>query len=147
MLDHYTADLACPVARDLIYGHFNPKSTLPVGVRARLEVEGDAAAPHRARSRHPSPLSHGPVTLLGLVAACVHDGAFVPQVLKTWRSGSSSDLSLGMYGLLAVGIVLWLVYGVLIRDLPVVLANGVTLLLVLAVLGQALWHRRSRSID
>ncbi len=43
MLDHYTADLACPVARNLIYGHFNPKSTLPVGVRARLEVEGEAA--------------------------------------------------------------------------------------------------------
>ena len=43
VLAHYTAGLACPVARGLVYGHFNPKSTLPVGVRARLEVEGDAA--------------------------------------------------------------------------------------------------------
>ena len=43
VLAHYTADLACPVAQGLVYGHFNPKSTLPVGVRARLEVEGDAA--------------------------------------------------------------------------------------------------------
>ncbi len=82
------------------------------------------------------------ITLLGLVAALFTTAAFVPQVVKTWRSGSSSDLSLGMYGLFAVGIVLWLIYGVLIRDLPVVLANGVTLLLVLTVLGQALWHRR-----
>ncbi len=44
VLDHYTAALPCPVARNLTYGHFNPKSTLPVGVHARLEVEGDAAA-------------------------------------------------------------------------------------------------------
>ena len=44
VLDHYTADLACPVARNLIYGHFNPKSTIPVGVRARMEVEGGDAA-------------------------------------------------------------------------------------------------------
>ena len=82
------------------------------------------------------------ITLLGLVAALFTTASFVPQVVKTWRSGSSADLSLGMYTIFAVGIVLWLVYGVLIRDLPVVLANGVTLLLVLTVLGQALWHRR-----
>ncbi len=44
VLDHYTADLPCPVARGLVYGHLRPKSTLPVGVRARLEVEGDAAS-------------------------------------------------------------------------------------------------------
>ena len=83
-----------------------------------------------------------PVTVLGLIAAAFTTASFVPQVLKTWRSGSSADLSLGMYSLFAVGIALWLAYGLLIRDLPVVLANGITLLLVLGVLGQALWHRR-----
>ena len=44
VLDHYLADLPCPVARGLVYGHFRRKSTLPFGVRARLEVEADAAA-------------------------------------------------------------------------------------------------------
>ena len=44
VLDDYTRDLPYPVARGLVYGHFRRKSTLPVGVRARLEVEGDAAA-------------------------------------------------------------------------------------------------------
>ncbi len=43
VLDHYTAALPYPVARGLVYGHLRPKSTLPVGVRARLEVEGEAA--------------------------------------------------------------------------------------------------------
>jgi MtN3 and saliva related transmembrane protein len=87
------------------------------------------------------------ITVLGLVAAAFTTASFVPQVVKTWRSGSSADLSLGMYSLFTVGIVLWLVYGVLIRDLPIILANVITLLLVLTVLGQALWHRRPRSID
>jgi muramoyltetrapeptide carboxypeptidase len=44
VLDDYTRDLNYPVARGLIYGHIARKSTIPVGVRARLDVEGDAAA-------------------------------------------------------------------------------------------------------
>ena len=44
VLDDYTRDLPYPVARGLVYGHFRRKSTLPVGVRARLAVEGATAA-------------------------------------------------------------------------------------------------------
>jgi len=43
VLDDYTLDLPFPVARGLVYGHMRTKSTLPVGVRARLDVDGDAA--------------------------------------------------------------------------------------------------------
>ena len=43
VLAGYTAELPCPVARGLVYGHFRRKSTLPFGVRARLEADGDAA--------------------------------------------------------------------------------------------------------
>ena len=85
------------------------------------------------------------VTFLGLLAALLTTSSFVPQVLKTWRSGSSADLSIGMYTLFATGVALWLGYGFLVNDLPVILANGVTLALVLVVLGQALWHRRRPS--
>lgn len=85
------------------------------------------------------------VTLLGLVAATLTTGSFIPQVVKTWRSGSSADLSLGMYSIFAAGVGLWLVYGLLIDDLPVILSNFVTLTLVLFVLGQTLWHRRNPS--
>ncbi|PAP77593.1 SemiSWEET family sugar transporter [Rubrivirga marina] len=74
------------------------------------------------------------VTLLGLVAAACTTASFVPQVLKAWRSGSSADLSLGMYGLFTLGIVLWLAYGLLIRDTPIIVANVVTLVLVLSIL-------------
>ena len=63
------------------------------------------------------------VTILGLVAACFSTAGFVPQVVKTWRSRSSADLSLGMYVLLASGSGLWLTYGIALRDLPIVSAG------------------------
>lgn len=84
------------------------------------------------------------VTLLGLAAAACTTVSFVPQVLKAWRSGSSADLSLGMYGLFTVGIVLWLVYGIAVRDVPIIVANVVTLALVLSILVHILRARPRR---
>ena len=61
------------------------------------------------------------ITLLGLAAAACTTASFIPQVVKAWRSGSSADLSLGMYVLL-------------VRDLPIIAANAVTLVLVASLL-------------
>lgn len=66
------------------------------------------------------------VTLLGLVAASCSTLAFLPQVIKTWRTRSTQDISLGMFLLLVSGIVLWLLYGILLGDLPLIVANAVT---------------------
>ena len=70
------------------------------------------------------------VTFLGLLAATVTTGAFVPQVVKVWRSRSTTDISLWTFLALFIGILLWLSYGFLIRDLPLLVANGVTIFLV-----------------
>jgi MtN3 and saliva related transmembrane protein len=83
------------------------------------------------------------VTVLGLIAAACTTGAFVPQVVKTYRTRSSADLSLGMYGLLLTGTSLWLAYGLLLGDLPIILANAVTLGLQIAVLVHILRHSRA----
>lgn len=83
------------------------------------------------------------VTVLGLVAAACTMTSFVPQVLKTWRTQSSADLSVWMYALLTAGAALWLAYGLLIDDLPVTVTNLVTLVLLLAVDVQILRHRRA----
>ena len=85
------------------------------------------------------------VTVLGLVAAACTTGAFVPQVVKTYRTRSSADLSLGMYGLLVTGTSLWLAYGLVIGDLPIILANVVTLGLELAVVVHIVRHGRARA--
>jgi MtN3 and saliva related transmembrane protein len=74
------------------------------------------------------------LTFLGLAAAFCTTVAYVPQVVKTWKSRSTADISLGMYLVLMLGIVLWLAYGVLLGDLPVTLANGMALVLVGGIL-------------
>jgi len=74
------------------------------------------------------------VTIIGLLAATLTTVAYVPQVVKTWRTRSTHDLSFGMFALLVAGLFAWLVYGLLIGDLPLVLANGVTFLLACTVL-------------
>ena len=72
--------------------------------------------------------------VLGLVAGTLTTIAFVPQVLHVWRTRSTRDISLAMFSLFCVGVLLWLIYGLWVSALPVVLANGATLLLASAIL-------------
>lgn len=72
--------------------------------------------------------------LLGLVAGMLTTAAFIPQVVKTWRTRSTHDISLGMFALFNTGLVLWLVYGVMIDSLPIVVSNIITLALALTIL-------------
>lgn len=74
------------------------------------------------------------ITVVGLLAATCTTISFLPQVIKTWKSKSAKDLSLGMFSIFATGVFLWLVYGLMIGDLPIILANTITLLLVLLIL-------------
>ena len=67
--------------------------------------------------------------MIGYAAAALTTGAFIPQVVKSWRSRSTGDLSGAMLVVFTAGIVLWLLYGLALGSLPVVLANGVTLVL------------------
>ena len=73
-------------------------------------------------------------TLIGLAAGALTTIAYLPQVLKTWRKKSAKDMSLAMISLTATGIFLWFLYGLSIGSLPVILANLVTFVLVVAVL-------------
>jgi MtN3 and saliva related transmembrane protein len=73
-------------------------------------------------------------TVIGLIAGFCTTVAFLPQVLKTWKSGSARDLSLGMYSILCTGVILWLIYGIILNDLPIILTNIATLSLALSIL-------------
>jgi len=78
-------------------------------------------------------LSFSP-TWIGMAAALLTTAAFAPQAIKAWRSRSTKDVSLAMFTLMVTGLTLWLVYGILIDDLPLILANAVTLILASAIL-------------
>ncbi|MCX6834278.1 MAG: SemiSWEET transporter [candidate division Zixibacteria bacterium] len=73
-------------------------------------------------------------TLLGLIAGACTTFAFLPQLLKIWKSKSTHDISLWMYVVICTGILLWLIYGILIVSVPVILANAVTLVIAAMIL-------------
>lgn len=81
------------------------------------------------------------VTILGLVAGTLTTLSFLPQLLKAWKSRSTHDISIGMILLLAVGIMLWIFYGIVTADVPVIVANTVTLVFVSLILALKLRYR------
>ncbi|MCH1472255.1 MAG: SemiSWEET transporter [Flavobacteriaceae bacterium] len=72
--------------------------------------------------------------IIGLIAAVCTTFAFVPQVMKVWKTKQTKGLSLRMYSIMFTGILLWLVYGILIDSLSIILANVVTATLVGTIL-------------
>ena len=74
------------------------------------------------------------ITIMGFIAASLTTFAFLPQVIKTWRMKETRDISLWMYLVFTIGVSLWLGYGILIGDYPVLIANGATLILALTIL-------------
>jgi len=78
------------------------------------------------------PMSY--LTTLGLTAGFCTTIAFIPQVVKTWRTRSTKDISLAMLTVYLAGILLWLLYGVLLGDVPIMLANAATSVLAASVL-------------
>ena len=73
-------------------------------------------------------------TAIGFMAATLTTVAFIPQVIKVLHTRSARDVSVGMYALFTAGVALWLGYGLLIGSWPVIVANGITLVLAGAVL-------------
>ncbi|MBI3583484.1 MAG: SemiSWEET transporter [Deltaproteobacteria bacterium] len=73
-------------------------------------------------------------TVIGLVAATITTLSFIPQLIKTWKLKETKDISLLMFVTLGVGIILWIIYGFILWDLPLILANGITFIFVLVIL-------------
>jgi MtN3 and saliva related transmembrane protein len=75
---------------------------------------------------------------IGAVAGTLSTIAFVPQAWRIWKTRSAHDLSLPMYLIFTSGVALWLLYGVLLGALPIIVCNGVTLVLAGTVLAMKL---------
>ena len=81
------------------------------------------------------------ISFVGFAAASCTTLAFLPQVIKIWKTRSVNDLSLGTFGVFTTGVALWLVYGILIEDTPVIIANLVTLVLQATIMVQLVRYR------
>lgn len=73
-------------------------------------------------------------TIIGSVGGVLTTLSALPQAIKSWKEKSVKDISLYMYIILCVGILLWLIYGLLIHDYVVIIANGVSLMINVFIL-------------
>jgi len=72
--------------------------------------------------------------IIGIIAAILTTSGFIPQVYKIYKEKNAKGVSLTMYLILFIGVLLWLVYGILIGSLSIIIANSVTALLQLCVI-------------
>jgi MtN3 and saliva related transmembrane protein len=78
---------------------------------------------------------------IGLLAGLLTTASLLPQVMKIWKSKSAKDISLRMFLAFSVGVALWLAYGILQKEMPMILWNAVSLLLAGAILAMKLKFR------
>ncbi|MFC2131106.1 SemiSWEET transporter [Bacteroidota bacterium] len=74
------------------------------------------------------------ISIIGLIAGLLTTVAFLPQVVKVIKTKHTRDISLAMYLIFTCGVLFWGTYGILLDELPIILANSVTLVLALIVL-------------
>ena len=74
------------------------------------------------------------ISILGLLAGFCTTVAFVPQVLRIWRTRETGDLSLVTFLTFTVGVLLWLLYGIALGDIAIIAANIVTFVLASTIL-------------
>lgn len=74
------------------------------------------------------------INILGFVAGTLTTLSFLPQVHKAWTSRRCDDLSLGMLLAFGSGVLLWMIYGLWLRAAPIILANAVTLALIVVLI-------------
>lgn len=79
--------------------------------------------------------------IIGSLAAILTTVSFMPQVLHTLRTKDVSGISLGMYSVFTAGVSLWLVYGILLGELPIIIANAITVALASTILGMKIKYR------
>ena len=83
------------------------------------------------------------ISILGFIAGTLTTLSFVPQVHKAWRTRRCEDLSYGMLLTFGLGVTLWLIYGLLVAAAPIIVANAVTLTLIVTLLVMKLRYRVS----
>ncbi|WP_299553523.1 SemiSWEET transporter [Seonamhaeicola sp.] len=68
------------------------------------------------------------IEIIGLIAAVLTTSAFLPQVYKTWKTRDVSSFSLPMFLIFFIGIIFWLIYGILVKSIAMILANTITVI-------------------
>lgn len=80
------------------------------------------------------------IDLLGYAAGILVVISLLPQVMKSWKTKSTRDISLSRYVIYVIGLILWIIYAVIIQNGPVAAMNSVGLILALSILYLKIRH-------
>lgn len=78
---------------------------------------------------------------IGFLAAILTTGAYISQVIKIWKTKTADGVSLSMYWVMLTGVSLWGIYCILIESYPIILANVITLILLVTIIIFKLKHK------
>ncbi|MDR3680288.1 MAG: SemiSWEET transporter [Flavipsychrobacter sp.] len=81
------------------------------------------------------------IAITGIIAAVCTTSSFLPQAIKTIRTRDTSGISVHMYLVFTFGTAMWLTYGILSANTPVIAANAVTLVFALIILGYKIRYK------
>lgn len=82
------------------------------------------------------------IKTIGFLAGLLTTVSFLPQVIKTYQTKRAEDFNLAFMLLFTLGLIFWLVYGIIIREWPIILANSVTLVLNFILLGMKMKYKK-----
>lgn len=71
--------------------------------------------------------------IIGSIAGILCTASFLPQVIKIYKTKNTKDLSLAAFATLGSGVFFWLIYGILIMELPIIIANAISLILIILI--------------
>ena len=81
------------------------------------------------------------VILIGYMAGTLTTISFLPQVIRSWKTKSTHDISFAMLALFGLGMLLWATYGFWINSLPIILANVITFALIIVLLAMKIRYK------
>lgn len=66
--------------------------------------------------------------MIGVIAGCLTTGSFIPQAYSVWHHApkAAPDVSLGMFSTISIGVLLWIIYGCMLRSRPLIIFNAIT---------------------
>jgi MtN3 and saliva related transmembrane protein len=79
--------------------------------------------------------------ILGFLAAILTTISFLPQVIKIYKSKETKSISLTMYVVLSLGILMWLIYGIHLKSMPMIIANTISFILTVYILFMKMRHK------
>ena len=80
--------------------------------------------------------------ILGFVAGICVMTSVIPQILKVWRTKKVKDISLLTFSVLTFGVALWVIYGILKKDMPIIITNSISLFLNLIMVYFIIYYEK-----